>query len=88
MLMSASEIAQLRRYIELECEAMQRAMTGSMVGSSFHQFIYMRMLRIGGYQERLASYVGEQGANHIVGELYCNVMEGGENTSDAEATSL
>jgi hypothetical protein len=85
--MSASEVAQLRHSIELECEAMQRAIMGPMVGVSFHQFICMRMQRIGDYQERLAACVGEDIANQMVGELYYHAMEGGENNPDGEGAS-
>ena len=76
--MSVSEVAQLRRRIELECQAMQRARTGLAVGVSLHRFICMRMQCIGSYQECLAGYVGEDEANNLVGELYYAVMEGEE----------
>jgi hypothetical protein len=82
MLVSASEVAQLRRRIELECEAMQQAMTGLAAGVSLHRFIYMRMQSIRCYQECLAGYVGEDEANSIVGELYYAVMEGEESPPD------
>lgn len=82
--MSASEVAQLRRRIELECEAMQQAMTGVAVGVSLHRFIYMRMQSIRCYQECLAGYVGEDEANNIVGELYYTAMEGEEPAPDRE----
>lgn len=82
--MSASEVAQLRRRIELECEAMQQAMTGLAAGASLHRFIYMRMQSIRCYQESLAGYVGEDEANNIVGELYYAVMEGEESSPDKE----
>jgi hypothetical protein len=84
MQMSASEVVQLRRRIELECEAMQQAMTGLAVGVSFHRFIYMRMQSIRCYQECLAGYVGEDKANNIVGELYYAVMEGEACAPDSE----
>jgi hypothetical protein len=87
MPMSTSEVAQLRRRIELECEAMQQAMTGLAVGVSFHRFIYMRMQSIRSYQECLAGYVGEDEANNIVGELYYAVMEGEVCAPDREESS-
>jgi hypothetical protein len=37
--MSKSEVAELRRRIELECEAIQRAMTGFAAGAARHEFI-------------------------------------------------
>ena len=85
--MSVSEVAQLRRRIELECEAMQQAMTGLAVGVSLHRFICIRMQSIKCYQECLAGYVGEDEANNIVGELYYAVMEGEECAPDREDSS-
>jgi hypothetical protein len=85
--MCVSEVAELRRRIELECEAMQRAMTGFAVGVSLHQFICKRMECIGRYQQRLADYVGEDEANNIVGELYYVAMEGQEHAPDKEEPS-
>lgn len=82
--MPASEVAQLRHRIELECEAMQQALTGLAVGVSFHRFIYMRMQSIRCYQKCLAGYVGEDEANNIVGELYYTAMEGNEPGPDRE----
>jgi hypothetical protein len=52
--MAKSEVAQLRRQIELELEAMERYMTAFAVGTARHEFIRKRMERIGSCQERLA----------------------------------
>lgn len=82
--MSTSDVAQLRRRIELECEAMQQAMTGLAAGVSLHRFIYMRMQSIRCCQKCLAGYVGEDEANNIVGELYYTVMEEEECAPDRE----
>lgn len=41
--MNESEVAQLRRQIELEWESMQMALTGLAAGVALHEFIQTRM---------------------------------------------
>jgi hypothetical protein len=73
--MGESEVARLRRQIELEYEAMQRGLTGFAAGAALHKFIQARMEHIGSQQDKLAGYVGEKEAAHIAAELYMKVME-------------
>ena len=73
--MGESELARLRRQIELEYEAMQRGLTGFAAGAALHQFIQVRMEHISNHQNMLVGYVGEKEAAHITAELYMKVME-------------
>lgn len=61
-----SEIARLRELIEREHQLACFARTGLHVGAAQHRFITRRMDRIGDYQERLASLIGEQAANEQI----------------------
>lgn len=68
-----SEVARLRQQIELECEAMRRALTSyAMVAS--HAMITHKYERLGTYQEQLASLVDEQEAMQTVVETYIRVI--------------
>lgn len=67
---SVSEVARLRAQIEAERESAYLASAGFAVGASKHKFITARMERIGGYQQDLASLVGEQEAQAIVCEVF------------------
>jgi hypothetical protein len=71
----SSEIAEVRRQIELELEAMRRGMSGLALGTARHAFIQARMDRVGACQDRLASHVGEETATQIVCKLYMQTME-------------
>lgn len=55
-----SEVARLRERITREHEAASWALTGPAIGTAQHWFIARRMERIGNYQERLSTLVGEQ----------------------------
>lgn len=55
-----SEVARLREQISREHEAACWALTGPAIGTAQHWFIARRMERIGNYQERLSTLVGEQ----------------------------
>ncbi|BCL82181.1 hypothetical protein ccbrp13_46460 [Ktedonobacteria bacterium brp13] len=68
-----SEVALLRRQIELECEAMKQAMEGFRVTAS-HDIIQHQYDSIGGIQEQLAAIVGEQEAAMIAVETYIQTM--------------
>ena len=68
-----SEIARLRRLIELECQAMNLALYGYATVAS-HQSINRRYNNIGKYQDRLETLVGEEAAVTIVVEVYNKVI--------------
>ncbi len=50
---SKSEMARLLRRIELEYQAIQRALTGPALGAARHEFIRARNENIGRYHEQL-----------------------------------
>ncbi|MBO0789673.1 MAG: hypothetical protein J2P36_01815 [Ktedonobacteraceae bacterium] len=68
-----SEIARLRRLIELECEAMKLAMYGIAIVSS-HQVIDHKYHNLGTAQEKLAELVGEEEAARVLVEVYTEVI--------------
>ncbi len=68
-----SEIARLRRQIELECEAMRLALDGYATVAS-HQLIEQRYNSLGQYQNDLEKHVGKEEAKRIVVEIYTNVV--------------
>lgn len=70
----SSEIARLRQQIELECIAMQQALTGFAIVSK-HEIIQKRYEAIGHYQEQLQALVGETEAALIVIKAYAKVLE-------------
>lgn len=73
--MATSEVAELRRRIELEIEAMQRGMNGFAVGAARHEFIRRRMDRVDTYRTELVNKVGEDTANGMVFTIYAEKME-------------
>ena len=62
-----SEIARLRRQIELEYTAAQRGLQGLAI-TARHEFITARMENIGTCHESLKELVGEQQASVILTE--------------------
>jgi hypothetical protein len=66
--MSKSEVVEPRHRIELEYEAMQRAMTGFAAGTA-------RLNRVGQYQQALAQHIGEEAAMKLVYELYTDAAD-------------
>lgn len=68
-----SEVARLMQQIELECEAMKRAMEGFAIVAS-HQAITARYDRLGRQQAQLEKYVGAEEANRLVYETYGRVI--------------
>jgi hypothetical protein len=68
-----SEVAHLRRLIELECEALELLRTGYAVTSS-QKIINHKYRAIGVIQEELAAIVGEQEAVRIAVEIYMQVI--------------
>lgn len=73
--MSKSEVAQLRRQIELELESLQRGMYALSSGGARHAFINAKMERVGACQDVLASHIGEKAATMVVCQLYVEAME-------------
>lgn len=63
-----SEIARLRRQIELECQAMQNIMRYSAVAS--HRAINRRYRNLDSCHEQLKTLVGEEQAVSIVCDIY------------------
>ena len=82
--MCRSEIAHIRRQIEMEIESMRLGMNGIALRSARHDFIHARLERIGACQDSLATHVGETTAHHIVCQLYIQTMEA-ETTFDTQA---
>ena len=68
-----SEVARLRRQIELECEAMKQALYGYAVVAS-HDVINHKYDNLGRYQEELEQHVGQEEANAIVVKTYIEMI--------------
>jgi hypothetical protein len=68
-----SEIARIRKQIELECEAMRLALSGYAVVAS-HDIINHRYDALGRQQIALEKIVGTEEANRIVYETYENII--------------
>ncbi|MDQ2905056.1 MAG: hypothetical protein M3Y81_16075 [Chloroflexota bacterium] len=68
-----SEVARLRRQIELECEAVRLALYGYAVVAS-HEFIERKYNALGMHQEALEHLVGTEEANRLVVETYAKVV--------------
>jgi ABC-type Fe2+-enterobactin transport system substrate-binding protein len=73
--MNRSEVAQLYHQIEVQLEAMRRGMSGFATGRSRHDFIRAHMDNVGGCQDALSRYVGEDAADQVIYSLYIEVME-------------
>jgi hypothetical protein len=70
-----SEVAQLRKQLEQEYEAMLRGMHALAAGTARHDFIRERMDNVSNYQARLAKVVGDVDAALIVGSTYYQIAE-------------
>ena len=79
--MSKSEVAQLRRQIELELESLHRGLYALSSGGARHAFINAKMDRVGACQDVLADHVGENTASRIVCQLYVEAMEPEQSSS-------
>ncbi len=80
---SKSEVARLKRQIELEYEAAQRGMHGFAAGAGKHEFITARMENMGRHHEKLIALVGEREATRaLAGALE---QAGNEPTPEKEA---
>lgn len=63
-----SEIARLRRQLDLEAEAAWNALHGLATGAAKHLFINTRMERLGAYHQQLKELVGEEEAIKAVAQ--------------------
>jgi hypothetical protein len=63
-----SEVARIKRQIELEYEAAQRGMYGFAAGTTRHEFITARMENMGRFHEQLITLVGKQEATRALAE--------------------
>ncbi len=68
-----SEVARLRKQIELECEAMRQGLYGYAAVAS-HEIIENRYNSLGKRQAELAHLVGHEEASQIVVEIYTKVV--------------
>ncbi|HTI13164.1 MAG TPA: hypothetical protein VL461_01145 [Dictyobacter sp.] len=79
---SVSEVARLRQQIADELVAMDRGFHAYAAGTSRHEFIRAKMERIGDQQDKLAQYVGQNDAEHMVCELYMDSVVHNENDTN------
>ena len=63
-----SEVARLRRQLDLEAEAAWNALHGLAIGTAKHQFINTRLERLGLCHEQLKELVGEEEAIKAVAQ--------------------
>ncbi len=68
-----SEVARLRKRIELECAAMQQAFTGFAITAQ-HEIIQRKYETLAHYHEQLEQFVGEREAAIITTEIYVRVV--------------
>ena len=78
-----SEVARIKRQIELEYEAAQRGMYGFAAGATKHEFINARVENIGRYHEKLKTLVSEREATKALAEAL--EQAGTEATAEKEA---
>jgi len=71
--MNLSEVAQLKKQIECECQAMNLALYGYSEVAS-HHIINSRYSAIGRCQDQLETLVGEEAAATIVVDVYNKVI--------------
>lgn len=68
-----SEVARVRRQIELECEAMRLALNGYAAVAA-HTIIEQKYNALGKHQDELEQLVGKDEAKRIVVETYMKVI--------------
>jgi hypothetical protein len=68
-----SEVARLRRQIELDCEAMRLALYGCAAVAS-HRVIAQKYKALGEHQEELERLVGKEEASRIIVQTYIEVI--------------
>ena len=78
-----SEVARIKRQIELEYEAAQRGMYGFAASAGKHEFITARMENMGRCHEKLIALVGEREATKALAEAL--EQAGNEPTPEQEA---
>lgn len=76
-----SEVARIKRQIELEYEAAQRAMYGFAVGVAKHEFITARMEKMGRCHEQLVTLVGEREATKALAQA---LEQAGQESASSE----
>jgi hypothetical protein len=69
----SSEVARLRQQIELECAAMQQALSGFAITAQ-HNIIQMKYESLGHHYEQLEQLVGEKEAALITTEIYVKMI--------------
>ncbi len=67
--MSNSEVRRLMEQIDLQTQAIERAMHGTAIVAS-HESINARYTNLGRVQEELALHIGEQSAVEVLLESY------------------
>lgn len=73
-----SEVARIKREIELEQLSAHQAMHGTALGMSKHEFITRRMQRMGELSEELKKFVGEEEAGRYLKETMEGKRDGKE----------
>ena len=68
-----SEVARVRQQIELECAAMQQALSGFAITAQ-HEIIQRKYETLARYHEQLEQLVGEHKAALITTEIYARVV--------------
>ena len=81
-----SEVARMRRQIEMECEALQHLTSGLAVTAP-HSIIRHRYEQLGQAREHLAHLVGEGEATAITMQVYTRVLEHDSGSELREETS-
>ena len=71
--MAESEIARLRHLIELECESMERGLTGYAVTAK-HEIIARKYDRIDAYRKQLEQLTDKKQATKIMAEIYMRTI--------------
>ena len=67
-----SEVARLRRQIDLEYAAAQQGLIGLASGTARHDFINARLQQVAVYHEHLTTQVGEEEATRLIYDHYVN----------------
>lgn len=70
---NVSEVARIRRQIELECESAKLALEGYSITAQ-HAFIQRRYDNIASYQKELEQQVGKKEAIRLIYEIYVEVI--------------
>ena len=68
-----SEVARIRKQIELECQALHLALYGYATVTS-HKIINHRYDNLGRYQDELSTLVGKEKALEVVVQTYNEVL--------------